>query len=154
MTPKNKILFLGLSLTILITITMGLFDFFKSNESGTFVSEQDFKKNISKQMQMTPMTMEQLRQIDVTEEKELKLEFFFYTNTTEKASQLETELIKLNYTVENRQSASNKKEFIVTGWTIKMKMSDAIVSNWTKEMCEIGYKFDCDFDGWGTSPDQ
>lgn len=59
MTPKNKILFLGLSLTILITITMGLFDFFKSNESGTFVSEQDFKKNISKQMQMTPMTMEQ-----------------------------------------------------------------------------------------------
>ena len=133
---------------------MGLFNFFKNNESKKFVNEQDFNKNLSKQLQMTPMTMEQLRKINISEDKELKLEFFFYTNTLEKANNLELELNKINYQVESRQSASNKKEYIVTGWTTKMKMTDEIVKRWTKEMCEIGFKYDCDFDGWGTSPEQ
>ena len=35
-----------------------------------------------------------------------------------------------------------------------MKMDDQAVQLWTKEMSELGYKFDCEFDGWGTTPDQ
>jgi regulator of RNase E activity RraB len=33
-------------------------------------------------------------------------------------------------------------------------MDDGTVQSWAKEMCELGYKFDCDFDGWGTTPNQ
>lgn len=135
---------------------MGLFDFLKPKQNGNnqFVTEQAFKSNLTKQMQMTPQTMKQLRKIDVSADKELKPEYFFYTNTADKAKLFADEIGKLNYEVKYEQSAGDKKSFLITGWTTKMTMEDNVVASWTKEMCELGYKFDCDFDGWGTSPDQ
>ena len=47
-----------------------------------------------------------------------------------------------------------QKIFVITGWTSPIKMDENTVLNWTKDMCEVGYKYDCDFDGWGTNPDQ
>lgn len=134
---------------------MGLFDFLKpKSNNGQFVSESAFNINRDRQMQMTPQTLDQLRNLNVTADKELKLEYFFYTNTAEKAENLATEIEKLNYTVQHGVSAGDKKLFIVTGWTTKMKMADEVVKQWTKQMCELGYKFDCEFDGWGTDPNQ
>jgi regulator of RNase E activity RraB len=134
---------------------LGLFDFLKPKpNNGQFVSERAYKNNLNKQMQMTPQTMQQLRKIDVPPDKELKLEYFFYTNTDEKAEQLAAELKKLLYTVDHSISGWDKKLFTVTGWTAKMKMTNEVVEQWTKQMCELGYNFDCEFDGWGTQPDQ
>jgi len=134
---------------------MGIFDFLKPKSiDKEFVNETSFYNNREMQIQMTPKTLEQLYKYDVTEEKELKLEYFFYTNTAEKAEQLAAELEKLNYSIHHGISASNKKQFIITGRTDKMKMAEDVIANWTERMCEIGYQFDCEFDGWGTSPDQ
>ncbi|MBB3054686.1 ribonuclease E inhibitor RraB [Mucilaginibacter gotjawali] len=133
---------------------MGLFSFLKNNGNGQFVSAPAFENQVAKQMQMTPLTMKELRKLDVTEDKELKLEYFFYTNTAQKASVFAQELEKLKYEVKSGQSAGDKKLFIITGWTTKMKMDDVTVSNWTTKMCELGFNFDCEFDGWGTTPDQ
>ena len=134
---------------------MGIFDFLKSKpKNNSFVSKSDSEENIHRQMQMTPQTLGHLRELDVDENRELKLEYFFYTNTLEKSEELADEIKKLNYTVENGVSAGDKKLFIVTGWTTKMKMTNEVVSNWTKQMCELGFKHDCEFDGWGTSDDQ
>ena len=113
-----------------------------------------FENTKAKQMNMVPLTMTELRKIDITDDHYLKLEFFFYTNTLEKAGELAQELEKLNYEVQFGTSASDKKLFIITGWTIKMKMEDVVVIAWAKQMCELGYSFDCEFDGWGTTPDQ
>jgi regulator of RNase E activity RraB len=133
---------------------MGLFGFLKNIGNRQFVSELAFENQVAKQMQMTPLTMKELRKLDVNKEKELKLEYFFYTNTVQKANSLAHELEKLNYQVKSGQSAGDKKLFIITGWTTNVKMEDVIVSNWTKTMCELGFNFDCEFDGWGTTPDQ
>ena len=155
MTLKSKIIIISASLIALTLIIMGLFDIFKSNTSdGKFVSESEFNKNLKSQMGMTPQTLEQLRKIDVNADKELKLEFFFYTNSLDKAAQLSAELKKLNYASDHGLAAGSKTEYLVNGWTTKMKMADEVVKNWTKQMCEIGYKYDCDFDGWGTDPIQ
>ena len=155
MKTKKKILIVGLILITTTLIAMGLFNFLKpKSSSGQFVSETDFNNNLDGQLEMTPQTLVQLRKLNVTEDKELKLEYFFYTNTAEKAEQLATEIAKLNYTVEHGVSAGDKNLFIVTGWTTKMKMEGDIVNQWTKQMCELGYQFDCEFDGWGTEPDQ
>ena len=134
---------------------MGIFDFFKPKSSiKEFVIENAFNNNREKQMQMTPQVLDQLYKLNITQEKELKLEFFFYTNTADKAEQFAIEIGKLDYSVRHGVSAGDKKLFIITGWTTKMKMADDVVANWTEQMCEIGYKFDCEFDGWGTKPDQ
>ena len=154
MTTK-KILIVGLSLITVIISTMGLFNFFKpKSNSGQFVTKTAFISSRDRQMLMTPQVLEQLRKLNVSADKELKLEYFFYTNTAEKAGQLATEIGKMNYSVEHGVSAGDKKLFIVTGWTTKMKMADEAVVQWTKQMCELGYKFDCEFDGWGTDPEQ
>jgi len=134
---------------------MGLFDFLKQKSNdGRFVSEEAFNINRDKQVEMTPLTIQQLRKMNISADRELKLEYFFYTITAAKAEQLATEIGKLNYSVEYGVSAGNKKQYVITGWTTKMKITDEIVIQWTREMCELGYKFDCEFDGWGTMPDQ
>jgi regulator of RNase E activity RraB len=151
---NNKKTIIGIIiLTTLIIIFMGFFNFWKPKNSN-YVTEKSFENNCKKQMQMSPMTLKQLRNLKVTEDKELKLEYFFYTNTNEKAELLAKELEKQNYKVEYGVSIGDKKLFIVTGRTTNIIMKEEIVTKWTKEMCEIGYKFDCEFDGWGTEPNQ
>ena len=135
---------------------MAFIDFFssKQNEVKKFVDEHRYRTNQVNQVKMAPETLKQLRDLGVTETKELKLEYFFYTNTLEKSKIFADEIQKLNYSVKYGKSAGDKKLFIITGWTFKMPMSDYVVKEWVKKMCEIGYKYDCDFDGWGTEPDQ
>ena len=133
---------------------MGLFSFFQSDPSKKFVSEKEYKSNVAKQLTMTPQTLKQLRKYNVTDAKELKLEYFFYTNTIDKAKAFASEISKLNYTVNFGKAAGTRNQFVITGWTTKIQMSDTVVLAWTKQMCELGYQFDCDFDGWGTKPDQ
>jgi regulator of RNase E activity RraB len=135
---------------------MGFFDLFstKHNPDKKFVTEDSYKKNKDNQVNMAPQPLKQLRDLGVTETKELKLEYFFYTNSIDKAKSLADEIQKMNYSVKHGQSAGDKKLFVITGWTIKMAMADSVVIEWTKQMCDLGYKFDCEFDGWGTEPDQ
>jgi hypothetical protein len=121
---------------------------------GRYVSEAAFSELRTKQTVMAPQTICQLRKYDVTDDTELKLEFFFYTNTEEKASELDDILKKKGYEVKRMPAAHDKDLQVITGWTRKMKMTDAIVIAWTREMCELGYASDCEFDGWGTDPKQ
>jgi hypothetical protein len=67
---------------------------------------------------------------------------------------LASDLSDRNYEVEHRPSASDAKLQVITGWTEKIEMSDANVAAWTRGMCELGFKHDCEFDGWGTNPGQ
>ena len=115
-----------------------------------YISEIDFNDNCNMQLQLSPHVIEQLRDQGVVCDKELELEYFFYTNSEEKAKNLATEISKLNYTVSFGVSEVSKDRFLVTGWTTKMKMTDDVVNQWIEQMCELGYKFDCNFDGWGT----
>lgn len=151
---------------IQLIITMGLFSsLFGCNKSSdgsvsetppegrpVFVSEADYSQNRAKQITMAPQTMEQLRGYGVTEESMLKLEYFFYTNAEIKAESLSKELADLGCEGGHDVSAGDSDQFVITGWTTPMKMSDESVVGWTSQMCDLGYKFDCEFDGWGTNP--
>ena len=123
-------------------------------DASTFVSEADFKANRAKQITMAPQTMEQLRGYGVTDESKLKLEYFFYTNTPEKAERLAKDLADRGYEGGHEVAAVDPSQFVITGWTTPMKMTDEVVVGWTSEMCDLGHQFDCEFDGWGTNPNQ
>jgi regulator of RNase E activity RraB len=119
-----------------------------------YFSRKAFEKNLERQLSMTPQTVKQLRGYGVTPEKELRLEFFFYTDTAEKAAALAAELLTRKYEVQHGPAAGGDKTQIVKGWTPKMPMNDRAVLDWTREMCTVGYTHDCEFDGWGTNPTQ
>ena len=119
-----------------------------------YISEAAFQSNLARQVAMSPQTVAQLRQLGVTTETELKLEYFFYTNSQDKAQALAEALKTRNYSVEIGPSASDKSVVVVTGWTVPMRMETENVVKWTGEMTRLGYEHDCEFDGWGTNPSQ
>jgi len=121
---------------------------------GRFQTEEAYAENRARQLAMTPQTIGQLRKYGLTEDSQLKLEYFFYTNTKEKAAALAQELASMGYAGTSDRSASDKKQFVVTGWTSRMRMDDQTALDWAGRMCEVGHKHDCEFDGWGTNPKQ
>lgn len=129
-----------------------MFNIFKGNSK--FVSEKEYKKNLATQLNLSPQTVAQLREHGVTDNTKLKLEYFFYTDLPEKASTLAKSLENLGYSVEYGESVNDKKIQIITGWTVPITMETGIVLEWTEHMCKLGYEYDCDFDGWGTNPEQ
>ena len=75
-----------------LLITMGFFSTLfgckQGGGNGRFQSDAAYAENRSRQLTMTPQTVAQLRKHGVTDESQLKLEYFFYTNTKEKAAAL------------------------------------------------------------------
>ena len=139
---------------ISIFLICGLLIFFSPNliAQKQFLSDVSYKNNLSKQKKLTSQKLPQIRKDDnVTETTELILEYFFSTNTTKKAKEITAQLQSFGYKAEFKKNSKNPNLYIVTGWTIKMKMSDKLILDWTKVMCELGYEFDCSFDGWKTS---
>lgn len=127
---------------------------FGSKEPGQYKTESQQTASRQRQLEMTPQTLEALREHGVSDDKLLPLEFFFYTNSREKADRLSNELVSLGYSSEAGVSASNAKEFIVTGWSTPIKMDERTASDWTASMCDLAANHDCEFDGWGTNPTQ
>ena len=119
-----------------------------------FHSEADYQRNLAHQTEMTPQTVDQLRSHGVGPDSMLRLEFFFYTDTDAKASKLASVLQGLGYDVEHVEAADGNGSFLVNGWTTRLRMDTPGVVSWTREMCNIGYSHDAEFDGWGTNPEQ
>ena len=141
--------------TILIILTfviMGLFGLFGSKK---YISEAALKSSLAKQSEMNSQTLDQLRNYGVTSDSKLKLEFFFYTNEQDKASNLSIDLKEIGYEIETVDKAANEdKLWVISGWTTEIKMDISSVTDWTTKMCKVGFEHDCEFDGWGTNPDQ
>ncbi|HZZ18786.1 MAG TPA: ribonuclease E inhibitor RraB [Opitutaceae bacterium] len=132
---------------------MNLFGLFPSKPK-RYVSDASFRTTLARQISMAPMTMVQLRKHGVSNDSLLKLEFFFYTNDAAKAASLSAKLNASGYSAKCEPSSHNSNIQIVNGWTGKMEMSDAVVTVWTRDMCDLGFSDDCEFDGWGTNPKQ
>lgn len=122
--------------------------------SKQFVSENRFEEIVSQQPQLALATLETLRHIEETPSEELRLEFFFYTNSAGKAKEFCEFLRRKSYSADYEKSRKEKHLFSISGWTTKIPMKNEIVIAWSKEMCELGFQYDCEFDGWGTTPDQ
>ncbi len=120
----------------------------------SFLTEASYHANRSKQAAMVADTMAELRKHDVTEGSNLKLEYFFYTDSSQKAEVLAGELTRMGYDGGHGIAAGDSNLYVITGWTPPMQMIDSVVVKWTEKMCDLGYRFDCEFDGWGTNPNQ
>ena len=77
---------------------MGFFDnIFGKKEIDQYRTQEQQAANRKKQLEMTPQTLDVLRQHGVDNERVLRLEFFFYANAIEKAAKLSDKLTSLGY---------------------------------------------------------
>ncbi|MBE8724401.1 ribonuclease E inhibitor RraB [Flavobacterium hungaricum] len=127
---------------------MEILRFFKKKQKQQFVSETDFTANQGIQFRTAIEALVTLRDAGVEEEDALKIEYFFYTNTLEKAQKLEQEIQKMNYTVNHTAASHDKRLFVISGSTTAIKMMHETLSKWVGEMCELGYEHDCSFENW------
>jgi hypothetical protein len=117
-------------------------------------SEAAFRENVAKQTTMSPQTVAQLRKHGVTDQANLKLEFFFCTDSEAKGQAIAKGLEDFGYQVEYGTAAGGSRLVLVTGWTTLIKMSEGSVVEGTERMCCLGYEHECEFDAWGTNPSQ
>lgn len=126
---------------------MGILHLLKSKRKKQFVSEINFSVNRAKQSHLSIEKLVKLREINVEEEDSFKINYFFNADTAEKAQELTKALLYLDHAVENK--ISNKKGlFIIEGQSTPVKMMHEILRKWAEDMCDLGYKYDCDFEGW------
>ncbi len=121
---------------------------------GQYISALQHEENLSCQLATSPELVDQFRGYGISEDKTCKLEYFFYTNTSEKAAALSSELSEMGYHADVESSGPDTKIRIVAGATVPVLMATEKVLEWTELMCTVGYKHDCEFDGWGLNPEQ
>jgi hypothetical protein len=115
-----------------------------------FVSEERMSENLTEQIQMVPVIITQFKKYyNVIDDTKQRLEYFFYTNTIDKAQALAEGLKRLRYIGSFGISAGKKNLFIITGKTPKIAITNDTIVKWVKKMCQKGYQYDCGFDGWG-----
>lgn len=124
-----------------------------NNFDNRHVTKETYFEDIESQVFLAPKTLKLLRKYSIKRIKEQQLEYFFYTNTLEKAQELAKEIERLNYSVDFDKIPGENGLYCISGMTIKMPMDESIVTKWSQKMCKLGYRFDCKFDGWGTLVD-
>ena len=92
------------------------------------------------------MTRQGLAQLREYEGRELRLEFFFYTNNPADAEVLNSILLKLGYESRSDESASEPGLFVSSGWTTPMRMNEPTVISWIETMCRLGYANNAGFE--------
>lgn len=127
---------------------MEILSFLKPKKKKRFVSENDFTANKEKQFRLSIESLVKLRDASVEEEDELKIDYFFYTDTLEKSQKMEEEIQKLGYIVNHGAASHDKSLFVISGRTTEMKMMHETLKEWIADMCELGYKYDCSFESW------
>lgn len=127
---------------------MEILNFLKPKKHKRLVSENDFNASQAKHLRYATESLVSLRDAAVEEDHEFKIDYFFYSDTLEKAQRLEDEIKKIGYIVNFGPAQQDKNLFVISGRTKKIKMMHESLSKWVSEMCELGYKNDCNFENW------
>lgn len=127
---------------------MGILHLLKRQRKKQFVSEINFSTNRGRQSHLAIEKLVNLREANVEEEDMLKIDYYFCTDTVEKAQELIKALQHLDHSIENKISDSKKGVLIVKGTSTPVKMMHEVLRKWAFDMCDLGYKYDCNFDGW------
>ena len=124
---------------------MSIFDKIIGSESSsdTYQTEAQLEANLARQVSMARQGLAQLREY---EGRELRLEFFFYTNNSANAEVLNSKLLKLGYDSRSDESASEPVLFVTSGWTTPMRMNEPTVISWIETMCRLGYANNAQFE--------
>ena len=124
---------------------MGIFGklFGSKGSPSPYQTKAQFETNLARQISMTRKVLAQHKEY---EDRELRLEFFFYTNTPENAEALNSKLVDLGYDSNFGQSADDPALFMTTGWTTPIRTNEATVISWIETMCRLGFAHDAEFD--------
>src|ERR1035437_1595839 len=81
----------------------------------------------------------------------LSVDFFFYADNQDDASNLAIDLSKLGYRVDTvNESGTTTNQWVIRGVTPKMDIGESAINEWTGRMKQLAKENNSVFDGWGT----
>jgi len=122
---------------------MQTFDF-ENFDQTQFEGKDRYEQNL----EMQKLLVKQVLKFFPEESKPSQVDFFFYTDSEDKAVALSKELKKISYEV--HVSQTKRGEWAICGCTNEMEIKNGVIEKWAEQMCTMGFKNDCRFDGWGT----
>jgi hypothetical protein len=101
---------------------------------------------------MNAKTWQALMRNGLKPDTEVRLDFFFYSPSKEKAEDLKDLLEEYDYEAEiNETELSSEGKLLVSGRTIPTNLSLEKLDQWVEWMISAGKEHDSVFDGWGAS---
>lgn len=108
-------------------------------------------ENLAKQLAMNVQTWASLQGHGVTEQTNLRLDFFFEAPTAAAAGKI-VKLLKeeTDYDVSTPRGSGSffSRGFVVSGTTQETKVSLDVLDQWVDWMVAAGRQSGCSFDGW------
>jgi hypothetical protein len=127
---------------------MSVFNSFR-NHLYRFFSKKELKNAMVVQPKLNRSLFKLFKQYG-GKKKESSVEFFFYTDTEDKAANLVIELSKLGYEIYGIYPPEEKiPDWSITGATTSLCMHEQELTTWCEKMNQLGFETDCRFDGWG-----
>jgi hypothetical protein len=114
-------------------------------------AEAGIQRVLARQLNMNAETWEALKRHGVTEETELRLDFFYFAPDRGVADELARFLAdETDYDIEVAEGEGG--DWTVQGSTQSTAVSRDILDQWVKWMVFAGYEHGrCEFDGWGAA---
>ena len=128
---------------------MNFFNSFRQHIYQFFTGEER-DESIVMQPVLNKEVLKLMKRFGGTSNSFQSVEFFFYSDTEDKANNLAIELNKLNYEVYGVSQSFKENEWSIIGCTPALNLNDESLNAWSKQMVDLGFKCDCKFDGWGT----
>jgi hypothetical protein len=112
------------------------------------MTESRYQAMLEHQCAMNKVTRERLQAHGVTNDSELRLDFFYVAPNDTAAKSLKALLEdQTDYDV---VAKSSDDSWSVTGRTQPTTISPEILDQWVDWMITAGLEHQCEFDGWGT----
>jgi hypothetical protein len=111
--------------------------------SDPYQTEAQFKANLARQIAITRQVLAQHSEY---KGRDLRLQFFFYTNTSANAEALNAKLLESGYESQSGPTAADPALFMTTGWTTPIRTEEATVISWIESMCRLGFAHDAEFE--------
>lgn len=114
-----------------------------------FITEEQLKIQVVAQDSINAHKLGELKKFGVDEKSGISIDFFFVTDDSSKAINLTTELIALNYHLNNiHPSSGNQNLWVASGSSSRVNMELQSLNAWTDSLCNTGFRHDCAFNGW------
>jgi hypothetical protein len=112
----------------------------------TFFDKESYDNDID--LETNEDVLDRIYKDDIKSTDMLPIEFYFLTDTNNKAINFKNELVKKFPDYEEIIIRDYDGDFEISGKTDPKQMSLQSINQWNKLMWDFGYEFDCKLDGW------
>jgi regulator of RNase E activity RraB len=114
---------------------------------------EDFDSGDFSQKAKTEKTLAVMRKFGLRTKEKQEVEFFFYADAEDNASNLAIDLSKLGYEIYAVEKSGGNGKWSVIGCTKPIPIAEGPLTKWAEAMESLAQQHRCMFDGWGTLAD-